>query len=311
MAHHAKEKKFFLYGCKTPFQMSEWCQTNLQGFDTFVCNDYTAFDQSQRGEALVFECLKMRRFGIPQELIDFHYDLKRNVICQFGPLTSMRLTGEPGTYDDNSDYNLAILNLKYELSDHPVLISGDDSCIAGLPPVRDSWESVEQMITLKFKESLESHPLFCGYYLGALGAVRDPLPMIVKLSIAKAWDKLDLCLASYLAEFTIGHSLGHSLLSVLPEHLHEAQAAAFDFFCRHCSKNQKVLLKLGRVDLEYFSSILEECPNISYSLYGMLKSNLRVRVCQRRRSAPLVSLSVSRAVELKKRKKNKPSGRPR
>ncbi|WP_372436407.1 hypothetical protein, partial [Pandoraea sputorum] len=90
----------FIYAGKTPRDLSDWARSVFAEMSPdgrpidCVCNDYTAFDQSQGGEAVVFEILKMRRCGIPTFFQDYHFWLKTNVKCQFGCLTCMRLTGE-------------------------------------------------------------------------------------------------------------------------------------------------------------------------------------------------------------------------
>lgn len=227
---------------KTPLQLRDWCQQHLTPSTPKVANDYTAFDQSQHGESVVLEALKMKRLNIPAHLIELHVHLKTNVSTQFGPLTCMRLTGEPGTYDDNTDYNLAVIFSQYEVGSCPIMVSGDDSLIDRVLPTRSDWPDVLKRLHLKFKLEHTTNPLFCGYYVGPSGCIRNPLALFCKLMIAVDDDALHDRRLSYLTEFTTGHRLGEPLWSLLPSELVKYQSACFDFFCRHCPKHEKMLL---------------------------------------------------------------------
>jgi hypothetical protein len=227
---------------KTPIQLRDWCQQHLTSSTPKVANDYTAFDQSQHGESVVLEALKMKRLNIPPHLIELHVHLKTNVSTQFGPLTCMRLTGEPGTYDDNTDYNLAVIFSQYEVGSCPIMVSGDDSLIDRVLPIRSEWPDILKRLHLKFKLEHTTNPLFCGYYVGPAGCIRNPLALFCKLMIAVDDEALPDRRLSYLTEFTTGHRLGEPLWSLLPSDLVKYQSACFDFFCRHCPKHEKMLL---------------------------------------------------------------------
>nr|AYV61007.1 polyprotein [Guarapuava tymovirus-like 3] len=243
---HARYRpdNIYIHAAHSPHKMSVYCQRHLKS-QMALTNDYTAFDQSQHGEAVVFERLKMEQLNIPQALIDLHVFLKTNVETQFGPLTCMRLTGEPGTYDDNTDYNLAILALRYILTpDHTIFVSGDDSAIFPPPASNAHWHAVEDLISLRFKIQIDHHPLFCGYYIGPAGACRDPLALFAKFAIAYDAGELQTKMASYVAEFSIGHLLGDAVFQLLPSsHVH-FYAAVFDLICRRATVDQKTILNL-------------------------------------------------------------------
>ncbi|CAA76071.1 replicase [Physalis mottle virus] len=231
----------YLHCGHTPCQLSAWC---TEHFRPTICttNDYTAFDQSQHGEAVVWKCLKMQRLSIPQHLINLHLHLKTNVHTQFGPLTCMRLTGEPGTYDDNSDYNIAVIYSQYTMQNLPLLVSGDDSVIVGTPPISPNWPAIKDLLHLKFKTEITSSPLFCGYYLSPAGCIRNPLAHFAKLMTCVDDMSLPEKVLSYLSEVSIGHNLGDQIIQHLPPHLIQYQSACFDFFCRNSTPSQKLLL---------------------------------------------------------------------
>lgn len=263
----------FVYGGKSPRDMSEFAKSHFPAGVKRVANDYSAFDQSQRGESTFFEVLKMAYFGLPPEFAEFHMHLKMNLRCQFGRLAPMRFTGEPGTYDDNTDYNLAILNLEYDLAGVPTMISGDDSLLAWLPRTRAEWAVHASFFTLlTWKQEHTLYGEFCGYYASSCGAVRAPRPLLVKLALAKARSELDKTLPSYVAEFAIGHVLGDDLWLALPVSEVPYQAAVFDFICREASPELKVMLKVGEVPEDILARM--EC-DVARPVFALLNAQQR------------------------------------
>lgn len=264
--------KVYSHTGASPLDLSRWCRRTLT-CQRATTNDYTAFDQSQHGEAVVLERLKMQRLCIPTELIDLHVWLKTNVNTQFGPLTCMRLTGEPGTYDDNTDYNLAILNLQYQLElSQGILASGDDSAVFPPPSTRPTWLRLAPHFALRAKTVEQDHPLFCGYYLGPAGAVRDPYALFAKLAVALDEDTLWAKLPSYLAEFALGHSLGQSLHSLLPLGHYPYQAAVFDLLCRRATPAQKLALRAPGEDLSAIAQSIRSAPYLNVKARAILAS---------------------------------------
>nr|UBJ25975.1 polyprotein [Tymoviridae sp.] len=269
----SKNPLIFVYGGKSPRDMSLFAQQHFPKGTKRVANDYTAFDQSQRGESTYFEMRKMNYFNLPPEFADFHHFLKMNLKCQFGRLAPMRFTGEPGTYDDNTDFNLAILNLEYNLSGVPTMVSGDDSLLAWHPPVRDSWAACSeffQLLTWKKEHSLYGE--FCGYYVSHCGAVRAPRPLLIKLALSEARDELHKTLPSYVAEFSVGHSLGDFLWAALPASEVLYQSAVYDFICRKASPELKVMLKAGEVPDDILA--IMDCA-VSRPVFSLLNAQQR------------------------------------
>lgn len=271
----------FIYGGQSPMALSEFAQSHMTSSPS-VANDYTAFDQSQHGEAVVLERLKMQRLNIPDDLIQLHCTLKTSIVTQFGPLTCMRLTGEPGTYDDNTDYNLAVLASLHDLTSQAIFVSGDDSLINPIPPPNPLWHKLQPFLSVKFKIEYTLYPLFCGYFVGKAGAVRAPLPLLVKCVLAEDDSSLPEKLTSYLTEFSIGHSLGDQLWTLLPLSEVQPQAALYDFFCRRCSREQKVLLNIGELPLDVITDMLS-CgfQLVARPLFCLLSRQSRLRYLQR------------------------------
>ncbi|AAW88520.1 polyprotein [Scrophularia mottle virus] len=271
--HFDRPSHIYTHCGKTPSQLNDWSQSFLQG-SNFICNDYTSFDQSQHGEAVIFEALKMQRVSIPQHLIDLHIFLKTNVSTQFGPLTCMRLTGEPGTYDDNTDYNLSVIFSQYAISSHPIMVSGDDSVICGSPLERSNWPQIKSLLHLRFKTEFTSLPLFCGYYVGEAGCCRNPFALFAKLMISYDKGNLQETLPSYLYEFSIGHKLGDLVLSLFPSQLIQYYSACFDLFCRKCPPSQKIILSFEPIPESFFLRLLNGSKWVSKTLFSDLPSSL-------------------------------------
>nr|WGZ74503.1 polyprotein [Guachaca virus] len=271
-----RPKRIFVYATHTPQQLSDWCKEHFSSDQQLcICNDYTAFDQSQRGEAVVFELLKMNRDGIPVIFQTFHFFLKTNVSCQFGPLTSMRLTGEPGTYDDNTDYNIGVLACRFLLSGIPFAVSGDDCFIVGVPVENPIWPAVEPLLHVQFKIEETRFPLFCGYLVGKQGAIRSPRALFAKLYIAYNDDSIHEKLASYISEFAVGHSLGDCFWNLIPPDMAVYQFACFDFFCRFAPRHLKDALKIGEPDETLLSRVLAQVQSFQYFLWYLLPSHVR------------------------------------
>jgi hypothetical protein len=191
----------------------------------------------------------------------------------------MRLTGEPGTYDDNTDYNLALLNLKFAISTHAILVSGDDSVIHPAPSTRPSWSKVANFFAVRSKEIITTYPSFCGYLLGPAGAIRDPLPLLAKIAIALADESITLKHASYLSEFLVGHSLGDAFWSLLPEEAFEAQNALYDYFRRRSTREQRLALNIGPLPQDLVTKLLSSGFALpSYPFYSLLDRTTRLRV---------------------------------
>ncbi|AEE02009.1 replicase [Asclepias asymptomatic virus] len=259
---------------KTPQDLSLWCSAHLS-HKTKVTNDYTAFDQSQHGESVILEALKMKRLSIPEHLILLHIHLKTNVSTQFGPLTCMRLTGEPGTYDDNTDYNIAVLYSQYNLQNTPVMVSGDDSLIDSKCPELLSWPTIQSKLHLRFKTETTDYPLFCGYYVGSSGAIRNPLALFAKLMIAIDDQSISEKRLSYITEFSVGHSLGDSFWDLLPSEIHPYQSACFDYFCRNSPPHEKSILHNLPFSPTALSTITSSIKWLSKSAFSALPMRIR------------------------------------
>jgi len=219
----------------------------------------------------------MRWGGIPEPMIDWYVFIKTNLECQFGPLTSMRFTGEPGTYCFNSDFNLAVTYIRHDIPDHvAVFISGDDSLIDDRLPVHPRWEFAKKLLkNLRFKLEWGPYGLFCGYYTSHAGAVRSPITLLTKLAIAEADGSMGNKIASYLAEFRVGHSLGDHQWESLPPDQVMYQSALFDFFCRRAPRDLKLSLNLDTPDDAILDKLASAGHEVSRSVFSLFNASQR------------------------------------
>jgi hypothetical protein len=241
--------RLFVYAGHTPSEMSVYAQQHIPPSAELVSNDYTSFDQSQGYEAQTLEQCRLRYAGFSDDVISWYTHWKTNLESKYGPLRSMRFTGEPGTYRFNTDFNLATLACRFDLTRaHAIFVSGDDSLIAA-PRVLDNpvWESVSRNLPLRFKIDLSERQAFCGSYLSHLGAVRVPHILAAKLAIATANGEVDEVIESYTYEFAVGHSLGDAAFSHLPSEDQFIQSALFGFFSHQRNKALRALLVIGNV----------------------------------------------------------------
>jgi len=269
-------KNLFKYGGRSPREMSEFSKKFVRPRRKSA-NDYTGFDTNQGREAQRLEELRMRYFSIPTELIEWYIHLKTNLSCQFGNLTSMRFTGEPGTYCFNSDFNLAVTYLRHDIPDDvAVFISGDDSLIDSVLPLRPEWALIEKYFyKLQFKLVESDYGSFCGYYVSHVGAVRGPRTLFFKLMLAHADHTIPEKLASYLTEFNVGHSLGDALWDCIDPSEAVYQMGCFDYFCRESPKAMKVALKVGPLSDDDIARMSSAMPDFHYTLFNQLPHKIR------------------------------------
>jgi len=273
----------FVYGGHTPFDLSKVAQKFFKQGSQCRINDFSAFDQSQGAESVVQASLLMLRAGIPKFFVDLFTQFKLQLTTQFGAMEVMRYTGEPGTYDENSDYSIGVTETKFIFDDKTLrAYSGDDFASSGAGILHPNWEKIEPLFKLRFKSHLTQHPLFCGYYIGQAGAIRAPRALFTKLIISEADGSLPEKIASYLTEFVVGHSLGDAFWSLLPPEQIIFQCANFDFFCRKASREQKISLKLGEVPLLMCQNMLSQGVRwLTRPLYAILNREARLRLIKR------------------------------
>jgi len=210
------------YGGKTPGQFRRWVRRHMPHVMETLANDYSQYDQSCRGETLAFEILMMRRFSVPEEIIDLHFELVTTVQLPLGALGIMRNSGQWCTLLFNTWYNEAVCCLRYQIGTLPACFCGDDMLILGVPLENPIWNKIARHFALRFKTVISTKGEFCSWVLHPIGIFRDPLPMLAKLLFREARGTVHDCVLSYLLEFEGMFAFGDSLHDVLDDVSYEA-----------------------------------------------------------------------------------------
>lgn len=220
-------------------------------------SDYTGYDATQRGESIGMEYGLMRHFGlheawvlifdqyrdmacsIPELYLDWKLGIVSNLI---GPKQSGRDTGEPGTYDFNTYYGLALVWLMYRpRRGTPLAVGGDDMALNDVRGLTGRWLRMRSSYGVIAKVEHTDRPEFCGYYLTAWGCYKNPSILALKLRWHQIKGDEEAVAVSYAAEAHTAYAFGDRLadycswtdleaLGWIIAHLHErwpAVAAAF------------------------------------------------------------------------------------
>nr|QDH87807.1 MAG: RNA-dependent RNA polymerase [Riboviria sp.] len=175
--------------------LSNWCREFWQDRESTE-SDYSGFDATQKGDSVGFEVGLMRHVGLDDawtalfadfsgyaetmpELYEFW---KTHIVSTvIGPKDLGRDTGEPGTFDFNTYFNLALVILMYDPPRTlPICVGGDDmSANAVLVPTK-LWKLVENNFLIIAKVEHTDRPSFCGYRLTKLGSFRNPYILLLK-----------------------------------------------------------------------------------------------------------------------------------
>jgi hypothetical protein len=223
----------YLHGGKTIAEMSAWSKRHATGEEAFTC-DFSAYDQSCTEETLAFELCFMDYAGIPKDLRDLYFWIKINMRTQFGYSAVMRFTGEFGTYDFNTFWNMAYMTLRYRPD--PTMAcaySGDDSLFFGALTEHPSWSLLQHRFSLVGKTALSKIPEFCGWLLYPCGVIRHPILLALKIRFRQARGNLDTALDNYFLEALFAHELKDELFKYLPPLALEAQSWVINFCYAH------------------------------------------------------------------------------
>jgi hypothetical protein len=233
VVHKHIQPTVYLHGGKTINQMSEWSKQHALPGKVFTC-DFSAYDQSCTEETLAFELCFFDYAGIPKELYDLYFWIKINMRTQFGFSAVMRFTGEFGTYDFNTFWNMAYMTLRYRFDkDMPCAFSGDDSLFFGVLKDHHTWPSFECSFTLVGKTAISSLPEFCGWLMYPIGVIRHPILLALKIVYREARGNLDSALDNYFLEALFAHRLKDDLYDYLPPLALEAQSWVINYCYTH------------------------------------------------------------------------------
>jgi hypothetical protein len=183
-----------------------------------TANDYTAFDASQGYDSVLLECHVMRLAGLPDQLVDRYEQWKVSIRSNLiGPKDVSRDTGEPGTFDFNTLFSIAVSTLKYGKLTCLALFGGDDSAINQACVERPQWALQQKHIAVTSKTFVAPAVDFCGYLVTSDGLIRNPSLMYLKTVFHVAKGDLMAVLPSYLAELHTAYRLGDIMTTHLGE----------------------------------------------------------------------------------------------
>nr|CAH2618870.1 replication polyprotein [Douglas' Neckera Moss associated tymo-like virus]CAI5383949.1 replication polyprotein [Douglas' Neckera Moss associated tymo-like virus] len=178
-------------------------------------NDYECFDSTQKGASVRLWCHIAETVSVPDELQELYVWWKLNSHSDIiGPKAVGRETGEPGTYDDNSDYNAASIALKYDVpSGTTIYIGGDD--FAADAVLRESalfrWFDERHYIDTVSKTEITDRPVFCAFRLTSRGVFKDPVVCLFKMLVHQERGTLPLVVRSYALEISSAYRFGDVL----------------------------------------------------------------------------------------------------
>jgi hypothetical protein len=240
---------YYYHPGHSPLQLSSWCATHWQKEESNTTNDYTAFDQSQTGEALALEQTMLLAFHIPMHVIEYYLELKLTLTCQFGELAVMRFTGEGPTLKFNSDFNAAVAGCQYDISSEQArAVSGDDLAINGVPRERPGWQFLQRYLTLVAKPAQVKVASFCSWLLTPHGAIKEPRVVFAKLLIARERGEEKLSLPSLLSEVAVGYHLGDHVFEHLDELTLGTHFWLIRYFVTHAPLRFRLLLTTRSVE---------------------------------------------------------------
>nr|WEY29809.1 RNA-dependent RNA polymerase [Botrytis cinerea mycotymovirus 1] len=255
--HRDRPKNIFLHCGTSNEDLRDWTIEHWKDIRS-TTNDYTAFDSSQKGESVAFAERHQARFSIPKHLSEFYVSWKVGAYSDIiGEKDLGRDTGEPGTYDDNCRYNLAVIACQYIVPRGlPILIGGDDSALNARLRKSPFWLFFEKHLRIVSKTEETDRPQFCSWYVTSAGVFKDPKLMMLKLMYHAALGDLDKVTESYAHEVSEGYRLGDTLVDYCDFDDLLCLGYLLRFFHRHLDGSVTKLLFSDLVFTEGLSGLL-------------------------------------------------------
>ena len=180
---------------KSLAEQSAWARKHWRDVPS-TTSDYTSFDASQRGDSLGFEYMLMRHFGLHEawllafelhrddftDVTETYLDWKLHTVSSVvGEKRTGRDSGEPGTYDFNTYFSMAIYQLMYAPARGTVACFGGDDLAANADLlVTPAWLRLNSRFDIVAKVLRTKRPEFCGYYMTSRGCFKNPDILLLK-----------------------------------------------------------------------------------------------------------------------------------
>jgi hypothetical protein len=214
---------------KTADDFDTWARTHWKDRESTE-SDLENFDSTQRGDSLGIELKLMYQFGLDRahialfdqfmddcrSLPELYLFWKTHIISSvIGLKQTGRDTGEPGTYDFNTYYNLALTILMYNLPRGvPLAVGGDDMSANRRLVLSPLWLRIRSKFLTVAKVEYTMRPSFCGYYVTSNGAYRNPRLLALKTMYHMDQGTQHLVDLSYAGEAYSAYRLGDKLIEL-------------------------------------------------------------------------------------------------
>jgi hypothetical protein len=198
-------------------EMKNWFSQHMP-FKEHEMLDLSALDTSVRGGAVHLMRLIMRRFSVPQELIDYYVEDKLDFHTKKIHIAIMTFSGELFTWLINGTFVTARECLKYDLTPgDPMANSGDDLDRAAGKVISEEWNNwihFDACIEKRFTADVGE---FCSFKCNEGVLYKDPIILYKRLRGQLSRGKVDEIALGYFDLFAQNYELGDLIYEVMTE----------------------------------------------------------------------------------------------
>jgi hypothetical protein len=198
-------------------EMKNWFSQHMP-FKEHEMLDLSALDTSVRGGAVHLMRLIMRRFSVPQELIDYYVEDKLDFHTKKIHIAIMTFSGELFTWLINGTFVTARECLKYDLTPGDAMAnSGDDLDRAAGKVISEEWNNwihFDACIEKRFTADVGE---FCSFKCCEGVLYKDPIILYKRLRGQLSRGKVDEIALGYFDLFAQNYELGDLIYEVMTE----------------------------------------------------------------------------------------------
>lgn len=233
-----RPRNLWLHNKVSPADLSEHVQQSGWRDGDNTESDFTLFDSSQNGRGVAFEELKMEYFRLPTVDIDFYVELKLTSESFLGTLPVMRFSGDVNTLLGNSDFTIAVMNLRFRIGccirlGRNVLHCGDDFACDFRLFERGRWHLHADAFPLICKLETPAQAGFVSFVITSKGIFKKPILTNLRLHLALVEDRAHDVMASYYIEHSLLYHNEEKLFGYLTPADHDAHAENCTIFLAH------------------------------------------------------------------------------
>jgi len=207
---------FFWHAKKTLQDMKDWFANAGIIEHEFV--DISSFDTNVRGGATRLISMMMRRYGIPEDLIEYYLNDKMDFHTRTLHFAIMTFSGELFTWLGNGLFQVGRECLKYDIPHGwPMANSGDDIERAAGLPISPNWKLYEDVDTCIEKRYVSDTGEFTSFLCKNNILYKDPILLYKRLRGQLSRGKVDDIALGYFELFTNNYVLGDLIYTVMTE----------------------------------------------------------------------------------------------